>query len=558
MQLAAKPKPQLNGRSVEDLLQTADRLTRAGKRAEAIAVLERIVQLLPDHCSSHFNLALAYLNVSQPARAAAGFRRAIDLKPNFAKAYHNLGIALARLGQDEAAIVTLTEATKISPGMAEAYDRLGGLLRGRGRLAEAIHAYKRAAATAPNTTLGRLNQARAMKWEGRDIEAEACLRRAISLDRNSGALQWLLAIILIEDGRFDEATTLLRRTIELDPTQVAVYYDFVMSLKLTEADRTLVEHMSELAARSDVVGEQRVRLMFAIAKAHEDLGEYGEAIRYLDEANLLSRRSLTFDRAAHARRTDAIIGAFTAKFLADNVGLGVDDTRPIAILGMPRSGTTLVEQIVSSHPQVAAGGEIHFWAPRGDCLDGTSMAESAAFAAGKLASGYRDELDHISRDAVRVTDKAPYNFFWIGLIHMIFPNARIIHCRRNPLDTCLSIYTKLFGVRTDYASDRGDIVFYYRQYLKLMEHWRATLPSGTILEVQYEDLVAEPEFWSRRLIEFSGLEWDPACLRPEANRRAVRTASVWQVRQPIYRSSVERWRLYEPWLGELRELAPKV
>jgi len=176
--------------------------------------------------------------------------------------------------------------------------------------------------------------------------------------------------------------------------------------------------------------------------------------------------------------------------------------------------------------------------------------------ANELRGNYLRLLRGIAPDALRVTDKMPFNFLWVGLVHALLPRARIVHCRRNPVDTCLSIYSTYFAEHWGFTSDRGDLAAYYRQYLRLTDHWRAVLPADRMIDVDYEEAIAAPEETARRLIAFCGLEWDPACLSPDRNVDAVRTASRWQARQPIYRTSVERWRNYEPWLGELRELLP--
>jgi hypothetical protein len=250
-----------------------------------------------------------------------------------------------------------------------------------------------------------------------------------------------------------------------------------------------------------------------------------------------------------------LIERFTSDFFARHARGGGSDETPILVLGMPRSGTTLTERIVSSHRSVAGGGELAFWNLKG-AVWVDADAGSLAGAAEEIRADYLRVLRGIGPDALRVTDKMTFNFLWIGLVHLLFPSARFIHCRRNAIDTCLSIYTRQFGDNWLFASDRGDLAFYYRQYLRLMEHWRAVIPSNRLLEVDYEDTTDAPEETARNLVAFCGLEWDPACLRPESNPDAVKTASRWQARQPIYRSSVERWRNYEPWLGELRELSP--
>ena len=298
-----------------------------------------------------------------------------------------------------------------------------------------------------------------------------------------------------------------------------------------------------------------MKLDFAVGKALDDLGDYASAIRHFDAANRVRHSLSRFSRNLFAQRIDRLIGRFTGDFSAANRVIGRDDETPVPILGMPRSGTTLTERIISSHPRVGGGGELDFWNERGPA-GVEAENNSLAVAANRPYGDYRRLLRNVAAEALRITDKMPFNFLWLGLVHLIFPNARIIHCRRNPIDTCLSIYTTQFTMRWDFASDRGDLAFYYRQYLCLMDHWRTVLPSDRLLDIDYEDVTADPEGAARRLIAFCGLDWDPACLQPERNRDAVRTASLWQARQPIYRHSVERWRHYEPWLGELRQLMP--
>ena len=221
---------------------------------------------------------------------------------------------------------------------------------------------------------------------------------------------------------------------------------------------------------------------------------------------------------------------------------------------MPRSGTTLVEQIFSSHPLVAAGGELPFWRQRVQTGAAVFGPDARLDIARRVAGDYLATLRVVSPTAARVTDKTPFNFAHLGLIRQMFPFATIVHCRRAPIDTCLSNFMTNFAAQYDFAADRGSLVFFYRQYQRLMAHWRSVLPPERFIEVDYETLVADPEPLTRRLIEISGLDWDDACLAPHQNQRRVTTASIWQARQPIYRTSVERWRRYEPWLGELRTL----
>jgi hypothetical protein len=224
--------------------------------------------------------------------------------------------------------------------------------------------------------------------------------------------------------------------------------------------------------------------------------------------------------------------------------------RPVFIVGMPRSGTTLAEQILASHPAVFGAGELPFWGiALANSLDDSTTHVSS------LAHDYRRLLETVSTDALRVIDKMPTNFLALGLIHAALPNARIIHMRRNPIDTCLSIYFQDFETAYSYANDLEDLAHCYGEYRRIMSHWRSVLPQNTILEVPYEGLVEHQELWIRRMLEFIDLPWDPACLNFHQSRRTVSTASSWQVRQPLNNCSVERWRHYEPFLGPLLDLA---
>lgn len=221
---------------------------------------------------------------------------------------------------------------------------------------------------------------------------------------------------------------------------------------------------------------------------------------------------------------------------------------------MPRSGTTLVEQILSSHSFVKAGGEIGFWPNFINDRLLSAIATLPSRQLQEIGNLYVQTLKSIDKEALHVTDKMPANFAFLGLIHAIFPQARFIHCRRNPLDTCLSIYFQKFSGTHPYAYDLKDLVFFYRQYVKLMNHWRCILPADRLYEISYEDLISDQEFHSRQLISFVGLEWEEACLNFHKTDRIVRTASSWQVRQGLYRTSLERWRNYERHLGALVQL----
>jgi tetratricopeptide (TPR) repeat protein len=537
------------------LVERARALMRQGRNDGAIRALREAQRLDPENAAIPREMGLGYLRGGMLPEAMTALQRALTLEPERGETHYQLGLAHELAGNDHQAVGAYRRAIELAPNHADAHSRLGEFLLANRRLDEAAAQFERAAALAGNNSRARHNRARALLCRGQTREAETTLRRAISLDRASALLQRTLGDVLIEEGRFGEAVEHLDRAIAIDPEQTNVYHSIALAKKFGAAERPLLARMEARLQQRDLADRYRMILHFAAGKALDDLKEYAAAMRHFDAANRIRRQlARPFDRAGLARRIDAVIERFSAEFFASHQGVGKPDARPVLILGMPRSGTTLTEQIISSHPEVAGGDELGFWTERAPDLV-TGGADAMLAAADGLADGYRAVLRGVDADAGRVTDKMPFNFLWLGLIHLVFPRARIVHCRRNPIDTCLSIYSRHFTHPWDFASDRGDLVFFYRQYLRLMAHWRAVLPPQRLFEVDYEALTADPEPMTRRLIAFCGLAWDEACLRPQDNRRLVRTASIWQARQPVYRSSVERWRSYEAWIGELGALA---
>ena len=419
---------------------------------------------------------------------------------------------------------------------------------------EAIGCFRRAAATGPKTSFGRLGAARALLTEDRDAEAETALRRALALDPANAMALDLLGNLLSEHGRFGEAEECFKRAVAIAPLLAGSYYDLVRCRLVTSGDEELLERMEAALVTPGLEMAQRLRLHLALGKAAGDLGDYGLAMRHLDEADAVRRGSTPFDSASFDSEIDRMIDRCTSDLIARAPELGSADAAPVLIVGMPRSGTTLVEQIISSHPDVAAGGELNFWNERGGVWHQAGGAGVEAPFLRQAAADYLAHLRTIGPSAARVTDKMPFNFLWAGLIHLALPHATIIHCRRTAIDTALSIHQTHFHPGLAFPTGGAELVAYFRSYQRLTDHWRAVLPADRFIEVDYEDLTRAPEPAIRRIIAGCGLPWDDACLQPESNPRAVRTPSKWQTRQPIYRNSVERWRRYEPWLGALGAL----
>ena len=550
--------PSRQRQAARPYLEQAGRLRQSGRLAESIAPLQQAIRLDPGDAAAHHDLGITLLNCDRLAEAAASLQQAVVLKPDFAHAHFMLGIAAQGLGQNDLAIAAFRRAAALSRKLTAAFDSLGNLLLARGEANEAAQCYRRAAASAPGTAQKRLSEAKALVAEGDLAAAETRLRQALVLDPKLDEAHRQLGQVLSELGRFTAASGHFEQAIVLSPhLQEASWLGLVGCKKLTEADRPLIARMTAALETRALAVPQQVKLHFALGKALDDCGDYAEAMRRFDAGNRIRGRFVKFDRPKLRALVDRMIARCTPDYFSRHAVSGADDETPLLIVGMPRSGTTLVEQILSSHSQIGAGGELLFWGTHGPAWYQDTAENSTAERVPRLAADYRALLHRLAPGAARVTDKMPFNFLWIGLIRAVFPRARIIHCRRSPIDTCLSIYTQYFASPPDYASDRGDLVFCYRQYQRMLAHWREVLPADRFLEVDYETLVDDAEASGRGLIGFCGLDWEDGCLHPERNERRLLTASSWQARQPIYRTSVERWRRYEPWLGELRELLPR-
>ena len=301
---------------------------------------------------------------------------------------------------------------------------------------------------------------------------------------------------------------------------------------------------------------------FTLGKIYDDQNNFKQAFKYYATGKALKNQHLKYDHEADEARFSELIEFFNKDFFEQHQHLGIKSSMPIVIVGMPRSGTTLTEQIVSSHPDVIGAGEVTFWARspteiplriNSEYAYPDCVRELTADQAKDIAQMYETTLRKIvgpDTKSKHITDKMPHNFLYVGLIALLFPNVKIIHTKRDPIDTCLSKFFQNFGDNHPYAFNLENLGFNYKQYQRLMQHWHAVLP-GRILDISYEDTIADPEFRSRKLIAHVGLEWDDACLSPHKLERSVKTALHWQVRQPIYKTSVQRWKNYEEFLGPL-------
>jgi tetratricopeptide (TPR) repeat protein len=535
----------------------ADVVRRAvadGRYGEVIEALRKAAAAEPGNASILNELGQMHLLAGQPREALDALRRAVALDPRLAAAYLRLGAALGSLGDAAGAARAYEQAATLQPSLADAHYQLGLLHENHGRPQLALACFRRAVGVAAQIDLRQMAQARTLALEGRETAAAPLLRAVLTRQpRNAPALA-LLGDIFAGLGQFEEAERCFEGSLALQPRRVEIFYNIARCRRLTSEDGHLIARMDAALQQPGLADQGRSVLELARGKAFEDLGRYDEAMACFDAAGEARARLHPFDLQRFTRSVDTLIAGFGAETLARTHAGASDDPRPVFVLGMPRSGTTLCEHVLASHPEVVGAGELQFWTTHGPTLARAGPRSLGGSFVGDTAALFLSHLRGISTSAARIVDKTPLNFFWIGLIHIIFPRAAIIHCRRRPIDTAISIHQTAFAPWQTFPTGGDDLVGYFRQYQRLMAHWRAVLPPGRMLEVDYETLTTSPESEIRRTVAHAGLAWDDACLRPQDSRRTVRTPSRWQVRQPINTGSVDRWRRYEPYLGALAAL----
>ncbi len=525
-----------------------------GQPQEALASYRRMLEIRPDLAEAHNNLGNALLSLGQLDEAVASYRRALAIQPAAAGALANLGNALRGLGQPQEAAASCRRALEAEPEFAEAHRYLGNALFDLGKFDEAAASYGRALAIKPDSAEVHTALGAVLRQIGRAAEAETSCRRALDINPNLPETLALLGEIRAGYGQFSEAEGLFKRAISIDPDLPEGWAGIARYRKMGDGDAPWLAAVQRLVGKGLAIHHQ-INLRYALGKYFDDIREFDQAFDNYRLANELTKQyGIHHDRQRLTRRVDRVTEFYDRNCL-QRMGIEANPSeRPVFIVGMPRSGTTLAEQILASHPAVFGAGELRFWHTAAANYEASVLGSGSPGVISGLAGLYLRQLAALSADALRVVDKMPANSMNLGLIHAALPNARIIHMQRNPIDTCLSVYFQIFSITHSYANDLDDIAHYYTQYVRVMKHWRSALPPGAILDVPYEALVEEPEAWSRRMVDFVGLPWDSRCLDFEQTNRTVVTASNWQVRQKISKSSVGRWRSYEKFLGPLRHL----
>lgn len=525
---------------------------------KSVASLNEALRIAPRFLTAHIQLALTLRALKQSEKAIAHARSAVEINPNAADAWHTLAELLHDQADFEASLSAFQRALQLKP-TAETWCALGALMEELNRREAARDSYSHALQLQPQMLRAHIRLGVVVSGQGDIDAARGHLEAALQIQPEHPIATAELANVLALQGHYQAAGQRLEPLLKGRNTRIEVALAYAaISGRIGRQGRAL-NLLEQLNTSGKIPATHQEPLLFALARLYEKSSCYEEAFRHYQRAQSL--RPLADDLDRHLAEMEAIRTAFTAQHLAGLPRAGHGSQRPIFIVGMPRSGTSLVEQILASHPQVHGGGELTaLWkiiqSLPASLGSGTSypacVQEINPDQLLRLANDYLDHLKTLSANALRITDKLPHNFLHLGLIELLFPQAHVIHCVRDPLDTCVSIYFHRFNTSHLYARNLHSLGRYYRGYEQHMAHWTNVL-TLSLLTVRYEDLVEDVEGMSRRLVAFCGLDWDPACLRFHANERVVNTPSHEQVRRPIYRDALQRWRNYEPWIGPLRK-----
>jgi len=518
-----------------------------GRPSEARGQLEKALKLAPAEPRLLYNMANVLRDLGERTAAAEHYRQALAAEPRFFEARNNLGSLLAEVGALAEAEAALTQATRLRPRDEMLHANLANVQLRRKNFTDAASTYQTALKLHPGFQDAQAELGRALHGARRSDEGLAAIEQAIAIDTPRPMPYIHRGVVEAELGRFDAAEASFREALKREFVPLA-WAQLADINRLTTNGSDIAAMEKGLSDIRDASG--RVYLHFALAKAHDKAGDYDAAFTQYKSGNDLKREIEPFSVEAMIAGRKAITGTFTREFFAAKAGLGDDREGPIFIVGMPRSGTTLAEQILASHPDVFGAGELMLMGEIASELGDVEGVEAEEVQT--QAGRYLDHQRAVGADVRFVTDKLPGNFANLGLIALLLPKARIVHCRRDPMDTAVSCYLQNFETGQAFASDLDHIARYTETYRMLMDHWSAVLPLP-IIDFDYEAVIAEPEPRIRALVEACGLPWDERCLDFHHTERSVSTASKWQARQPLFASSVGAWRRFEKHLLPLKQ-----
>ncbi|PWJ94305.1 tetratricopeptide repeat protein [Mesorhizobium loti] len=532
-------------------MQQALQLHQAGRRQEAETIYRQVLARQPKHAAAAHFLGLLLHQTGRSEEGLDLIERSVSMQPTNPDFLNNFGTVMRDLGRPAAAIDFFRGAVDLRPDQLAARDNLGSSLKQVGQFEEAEEIYRGTVARNPFHVRARIGLAETLQEAGRLDEALAAFREALAIRPKDADLLHGLGVGLMEKGKLDEAADLFRQALAINPAMATAWLMLTQVKRQKERDSELTG-MEAQHAKAPQDSLSRMQLSFGLGKANDDLKDYGRAFDYFAEGNAIRRKGIDYDKAKTRAEFEAMKATFDAGFFEKHRPSSIGDDTPIFVVGMPRSGTTLVEQIIASHPQVYGAGELSLLKKAvgkqfpatmpGGFPWGVSDTGDSDFA--EAGQAYLDMLHARYPNMRHVTDKMPGNFLLVGFIHMMMPKARIIHCTRDAAATCLSIYKVHFrGDSHRYGYDLGELADFHNLYTDIMAHWHTVLP-GVVHDVRYEDFVADQEGQTRALIAHLGLPWDDAALSFHETDRPVRTASAAQVRQPMYQGSVDLWKRY--------------
>lgn len=548
------------GGGADAAVRQALALHQAGRLREAEALYRQVLGVRPGHAAAAHFLGLLLHQTGRGTEGLPLIEQSVRAEPKSADFLNNLGTVLRDLGRPTAAAEQFRRAVALRPDMLAARDNLGSVLKLEGWHEAAEEVFRGTIGRNPFHMRARLGLADTLQEAGRLDDALVVFEEALAIRPKDADLLHGYGVALMEKGRLAEAAAMFRGALAARPGMAIAWQMLAQVKRQEEADAELAamqaQHRLALAG-----SDARMQLSFGLGKLHDDLKDYARAFDYFAEGNAIRRRGIAYDADKTRRDFAQMKAAFSRAFFETHGPSAIEDDTPIFVVGMPRSGTTLIEQIIASHPRVFGAGEL---AIAGRAVSkGFPMDMKGGFPAGTaglpdkaFADAGQDYLDmlHARYPGWRhVTDKMPGNFLLVGFLHMMLPKAKIVHCAREAAATCLSIFKSHFrGEGHLYGYDLAELADFHNLYTDMMAHWREVLP-GVVHEVRYEDFVADQESQSRALIAHLGLPWDDAVLSFHQNQRQVRTASAAQVRQPMYKGSVELWKRYGDKLQPLLE-----
>lgn len=564
---------------------------------EAVSHYQKAIKIDPQRLDTLIDLAACYQKTAQFDNALAILNQAYKLSKDNPRMLHLLGVIYAESEQYDIALNFLEKASNLAPkqtvyrlcfanvlerasltteaeleyhsvcennpNFPDAFVQYGDFLLKNRYHDEALECFKRAEQLTPKSLDVLQSIAQCYSDMGNTGSAINVLTGALKDNPRSIPTFVMLGQAYQEVGKLDDAFAVSSEIISIDPNNHKSY-TLQSRIKKSNPDDGLAEVLLAKLNQSNQLSD-KTEICFSLGKVFNDHKNYLDAFKYYAQGNAEINSTIRYSKDEDADRFSKLIEFYNVNLFNDHIELGCESNLPIIIVGMPRSGTTLTEQIISSHPDVIGGGEVAFWGAASRSLPHRletdskypeCVLEMKSDQSKEISEMYLRSLKKITgitNTPRHITDKLPHNFLNIGLIALLFPNLKIIHTIRDPIDTCLSIFFQYFNTKGHpYSFDLNNLGFHYKQYQRIMRHWHEVLP-GRIMDIHYEDTVADPEYWSRKLIDYVGLEWDDACLAPHKLERSVKTASQWQVRQPIYKTSVQRWKNYEEFIGPLIE-----